>query len=77
MEIKTMKMKGFDQSEEGRKILAIKTDSLNQSMKNLIELQKNLEHSMQPSGNEQFAELIQQYVQKERATAEKLEREHQ
>ena len=60
MEIKTMKMKGFDQSEEGRKILAIKTDSLNQSMKNLIELQKNLEHSMQPSGNEQFAELIQQ-----------------
>ena len=72
-----MKMKGFDHSEEGRKILAIKTDSLNQSMKNLIELQKNLEHSLQPSGNEQFAELIQQYVQKEKAAAERLERDHQ
>lgn len=42
MEIKTMKMKGFDHTEEGRQILEIKTDSLNQSMKNLIELQKNL-----------------------------------
>ena len=47
-----MKLKGFDQIEEGRKIIAFNTESLNQSMKSLIELQKNLEEDCHLTGNE-------------------------
>ena len=72
-----MKMRGFDQTEEGRRLIAYKTDSLNRSMKSMIEIQKNFDDSNQQIGNEQLTGLLQQYVQKEKATAEKLERDHQ
>ena len=71
-----MKMRKFDQTEEGRRLIAFKTDSLNQSMKSMIELQKDIDNANKQIGNEQLANLLQQYVQKEKATAEKLERDH-
>ena len=72
-----MKLKGFDQIEEGRKIIAFNTESLNQSMKSLIELQKNLEEDCHLTGNEQITDLIKQQIRKEKADAENLERDHQ
>ena len=77
MKIKTMKLKGFDQIEEGRKIIAFNTESLNESMKSLIELQKNLEEDCHLTGNEQITDLIKQQIRKEKADAESLERDHQ
>lgn len=72
-----MKLKGFDQIEEGRKIIAFNTESLNESMKSLIELQKNLEEDCHLTGNEQITDLIKQQIRKEKADAESLERDHQ
>ena len=47
MEIKTMKNRGFDQTEQGKRLIAAKTDSLNQSMKNMIEMQKSIDNTHQ------------------------------
>jgi hypothetical protein len=59
MEIKTMKTRGFDQNELGKRLIAAKTDSLNQSMKEMIEMQKNIDNTYQQAGNEQLAGLLQ------------------
>ena len=44
---KTMKNRGFDQTEQGKRLIAAKTDSLNQSMKNMIEMQKSIDNTHQ------------------------------
>ena len=79
LEIQTLKVNQLDQIEEGRKIIAFKTETLNQSLKNLIEMQKHFSgvSDPQPAGTDQIPGLIQQFILKERAAAEKLERDHQ
>lgn len=54
-----MKTRGFDQNEQGKRLIAAKTDSLNQSMKEMIEMQKNIDNTYQQAGNEQLAGLLQ------------------
>ena len=54
-----MKTRGFDHNEQGKRLIAAKTDSLNQSMKEMIEMQKNIDNTYQQAGNEQLAGLLQ------------------